>query len=537
MKHPSKLKTWAVVLFGITFGLFMLFFLYVGIFEDVSVYQARPFLGCREVTDYTAEQVSDPSSPTGVSKIYRWALGEVSAGEECLSVYVVHHTVQVYLDDELVCSLDSAQSNRICASINSSWGTVPLYPEDSGKTVTVIATPIFESMISRVPEFRMGSRYEVLRSFLHSDLLEILLSGICILLGLFIAVIFVFLRLTGKSSSPDMIYMGTFSLLIGIWRITDMRTTTFFFSSSTVLLGYVTIGALCICVIPLLLMVSERFGGAFCAQALWLSIVVSCAALVTLFCQVTGIAEFRQMLTLCHVMLLLALVSTLASAVINYFQNRGTHQKQSLWYVAVLGISVLLDLVHYYTSGSSAGIDFTLIGFILFTLIQFARSVTETSTLAYTDAQTGLFNKLRWDMLMAREDGSHSSVGIMMLDLNCLKHTNDTLGHEAGDQMIFNFSNILRNTLPPSSVICRWGGDEFTVQIADATREEMEQSIRDLRAAADGYNRFGQGPAIYFAAGFALSSEYPGLSQPELLKKADEAMYRDKRAWYSQHPM
>ena len=51
MKHPSKLKTWAVGLFGITFGLFMLFFLYVGMFEGVSVYQARPFLGCREVTD------------------------------------------------------------------------------------------------------------------------------------------------------------------------------------------------------------------------------------------------------------------------------------------------------------------------------------------------------------------------------------------------------------------------------------------------------------------------------------------------------
>lgn len=537
MKHPSKLKTWAAVLLGITLGLFLLFFLYVGMFEGVSVYQARPFLGCREVTDYTFQQVSDPETPLGISKIYRWSLGDVSAGEECLSVYVVHHTAQVYLGDELVYSVTSKESNRLCATINSNWGTIPLYPEDSGKTVTVIAIPIFDSVISRVPEFRMGSRYEVFHSLLYDDLLEILLSGICILLGIFIATIFVFLRLTGKSSSPDMIYMGTFSLLIGIWRVTDMRTTTFFFSDNTVLLGYVTIGALCICVIPLLLMVSERFGGAFCAQALWLSITVSCSALVILFCQVTGIAEFRQLLILCHGMLLLTLVSTLSSAIINYFQNLGTHQKQSLWYVMVLGAGVLLDLIHYYTKGSSAGIDFTLIGFILFTLIQLARSITETSTLAYTDAQTGLPNKLRWDMLMNQERTPGSSVGIMMLDLNGLKQTNDTLGHEAGDQMIFHFSNILRNTLPPSSVICRWGGDEFTVLISNTTREQLEASLRDLRAAAEGYNRFGKGPAISFAAGFALSCDHPGLSCPELLKKADEAMYRDKRVWYAQHPM
>ena len=103
--------------------------------------------------------------------------------------------------------------------------------------------------------------------------------------------------------------------------------------------------------------------------------------------------------------------------------------------------------------------------------------------------------------------------------------------------MIFNFSNILRNILPPDSVICRWGGDEFTVLITDATRERMEQSIQDLHTAADGYNRFGRGPAIYFAAGFALSSDYPNLSRAELLSKADEAMYRDKRTWYAQHPL
>ncbi|MDY4490841.1 MAG: GGDEF domain-containing protein [Candidatus Faecousia sp.] len=537
MKHPSKLNTRAILLFGITSGLFLLFFFYIGFFEGASVYQARPFLGCRQVTEYAAEQYASDSSPTGYAKEFTWTLEEVSAGGECLNIYLVHHTAQVYLDDELVYDLSSGAGSRICGSVGSNWCSIPLYPEDSGKTVSVVTEPAFSVSAGRNPEFYQGSRYEVFRSFLTRDLLELLLSSVCILLGLFITAISLYLRLARKAYPTDMVFLGIFSLLIGVWRVTDMRTTTFFFSGSTVLLSYITIGVLCLCVIPLLLMISVRFGGAFSASALWLAVTASCAALVILACQIFGIAEFRETLILCHILILLTLAAALGSAVINFFQNRGSHQMQSLWYVGVLGTGVLLDLVRFYSRGNSAGMDFTLGAFIVFTLIQFTHSVIETSTLAYTDSQTGLFNKQRWDTLMAHDGAPGSCVGIMMLDLNRLKYTNDTLGHEAGDQMIFNFSNILRNILPPDSVICRWGGDEFTVLITDATRERMEQSIQDLHAAADGYNRFGRGPAIYFAAGFALSSDYPNLSRAELLSKADEAMYRDKRTWYAQHPL
>lgn len=537
MKHPSKLDKRAKILFGITSALFLLFFLYVGIFERVSVYQARPSLGCRQVTEYSVEQYASASSPTGNTKVFTWTLGQVSAGEECLNVYLVHHTARIYLDDELVYSVSPGAGSRVCGSVGSNWCCIPLYPEDSGKTAGVVAEPAFSVSAGRNPEFYLGSRYEVLCSLLSRDLVELVLSMVCILLGFFIAATSLCLRFAGKAFPSDMFFLGDFSMLIGIWRITDMRTSTFFFSRHTVLLGYVTIGALCLCVIPLLLMLSRRFGGVFSRPALWLSILASCTALVILACQVFGIAEFRQTLPLCHVILMITLAAVLCASAINYLRGRSVQQRQSLWYVGLLGAGVLLDFTRFYNSGSSSGIVFTIAAFFLYTLIQFTRSVLETSTLAYTDPQTGLFNKFRWDTLMAREFASGKGVGMMMLDLNRLKYTNDTLGHDVGDQMIFNFSNILRNTLPPNSAICRWGGDEFTVLITEATREEMEQYIRELRDAVDGYNRLGRGPAIYFAAGFALSSEHPGLTGPDLLKKADEAMYRDKHTWYAQHPL
>ena len=103
------------------------------------------------------------------------------------------------------------------------------------------------------------------------------------------------------------------------------------------------------------------------------------------------------------------------------------------------------------------------------------------------------------------------------------------MGHDAGDKVIMNFSNILRNTLPRHSIICRWGGDEFTVLLTDVTRQQVEQNIQDLHDAVDAYNAALDEPSISFAAGFAMACEFPGLSRKELLAIADSQMYRDKQ--------
>lgn len=535
MKHPSKLNTWATALFGVTMGLFVLFFLYVGFFERVSATSARPALGCRQVTEYSVEEYASATSPTGYQKIYTWQLGQVSPGEECIHIYLVHHTARIYLDDALVFNLSTGAGSRICATPGSNWCSIPLYPEDSGKTVGVVTEPAFSASAGRIPEFYLGSRYEMLRSLLSQDLLHIILVVCCILLGLFITVISVSVRFSGKVLSSDVFYLGAFSLLIGIWRITDLRVISFYLSGSTVMLSYITIGALCVCVIPLLLMFSRQFVGGYSKYTLWLSILASGTALTILALQIFGVAEFRQTLSLCHAMLILILVCVLAISAIRRIRRHGHREPQ--WHIALLCAGAVLDFARYYLSGTSSGVVFTIAAFILYTLIQFARSILETSTLAYTDPKTGLFNKFRWDVLMDQAFASGSDVGMMMLDLNRLKHINDTLGHDAGDLLIFNFANILRHTLPPNCIICRWGGDEFTVLITDANRERMEQYIQNLHAAADGYNRQAQGPAISFAAGFALSSEHPGLTGAELLRQADEAMYRDKRAWYAENPL
>lgn len=124
----------------------------------------------------------------------------------------------------------------------------------------------------------------------------------------------------------------------------------------------------------------------------------------------------------------------------------------------------------------------------------------------FIDAQTGLYNKLRWDELMDPHTPLPNAYGLIMLDFNNLKTTNDTLGHEAGDAMILRFADILRSTLPSNSIICRWGGDEFTAIL----------------------------PVISYAGGCVLSTEYPDFPRRELLHIADDRLYENKLQWHAQ---
>lgn len=56
--------------------------------------------------------------------------------------------------------------------------------------------------------------------------------------------------------------------------------------------------------------------------------------------------------------------------------------------------------------------------------------------------------------------------------------------------------------------------------------------MREIREAVNAYNDSGEIPALYYAAGYVLSTEFPGLSPQKLLEKADERMYIEKQNWY-----
>lgn len=297
-------------------------------------------------------------------------------------------------------------------------------------------------------------------------------------------------------------------------------------------LGYISIGALFLSVIPFLLYIVSQSTMKKISSILVMSVIACGTALIAYLLQASGVADLRQTLLLAHIVIGLSAIVLFTTVVSPKIRKK---EDNRMWYwklSVILVCGCALDLMSYYLNGNSAGLVFTLFGVLVYTLLLFVIDIFYTSKMAYTDARTGLFNKAGWDVLMNNHALFEKTVGMMMLDLNRLKYINDTMGHEAGDKMILNFANILRNNIPASNTICRWGGDEFTVLILNANQEIMEQYMRGIREAVNAYNDSGEIPALYYAAGYVLSTEFPGLSPQKLLEKADERMYIEKQNWY-----
>ena len=115
---------------------------------------------------------------------------------------------------------------------------------------------------------------------------------------------------------------------------------------------------------------------------------------------------------------------------------------------------------------------------------------------------------------------------VMMIDLNGLKHTNDTYGHAAGDRLIIDLTTVLKKSIPVDDFIGRYGGDEFIAIISNCNSDRMNRIVDNLEKYKNECN-VDRLPALSFAYGWALSNEHVG-DLSELLKIADKNMYAHK---------
>lgn len=530
MKKHTKFLNLSVILFAFVTALFLLFFLYVHHHERIDIYQSRQSRSYEAIETYTLEQITDATAPAGVRNVYRWTQQIQTENDTCLTILTSHQSVQVYFGDELVYSMEPSKENRIASSPGTYWNTIPLYPSDNGTEITVIVTPLFSSVIDYGAQFWCGSQFSTLFGQLSQEIPQLLTASMCMVLGAFIILVQLYFFFSTHTRAWDMFFLGSFAILLGLWRLTYGNSITILFPDSPMTLGYINISALFLVSMPM-----AMFSGAF-AKNNKLLLITSCAgsfvSVLVLLLQVLGIMELREMLTVSHIML----VATICVVFVDMWRQRKQEkQKQHGKSPFVLiGIGIMLDIISFALDETSSEVMFTLLAFILYALFVFISHATNISRSAYTDTRTGLANRLRWNELMRDDVQIPEPFGILVMDLNGLKRVNDTLGHEAGDRMIFHFANILRNTLPGSSVICRWGGDEFSVLLTGISRSQLDSHIQALIRSTEEYNTANSELPIHFAIGAALSAEHPGIARTELFRLADEEMYRNKQLWYTQ---
>jgi len=155
---------------------------------------------------------------------------------------------------------------------------------------------------------------------------------------------------------------------------------------------------------------------------------------------------------------------------------------------------------------------------------------SEVFKLAALDQLTGLYNRRsgeqRLEQEMSRAQRHGRPLTILLLDVDGLKLINDAHGHAAGDLTLRSFADRLQRAIRGSDLGVRLGGDEFMVLLPECRAEEVRHVLGRLDGLEIQYNS--QKIRCQFSCGW---TDYrAGETSQELLKRADEALYANKRS-------
>ncbi len=165
--------------------------------------------------------------------------------------------------------------------------------------------------------------------------------------------------------------------------------------------------------------------------------------------------------------------------------------------------------------------------------IERKRSEERLTHIAHHDQLTGLANRVllseRLSQALSRARRRNALVAVFFLDLDRFKAINDTLGHDAGDELLRQVARRLRGSVRETDTVARMGGDEFAVVLEELERSEEATLLaqRVLNSFATPFTLSCGEVGTSTSIGIALFP-HNGKGVEELLKCADSAMYRAK---------
>lgn len=166
-------------------------------------------------------------------------------------------------------------------------------------------------------------------------------------------------------------------------------------------------------------------------------------------------------------------------------------------------------------------------------ILQLQAELSQLSEKVSIDQLTGVLNRRGLDEAMLREISRAQRGGslcVALLDIDDFKHFNDSYGHHVGDTALQHLAKVIQDTLRPTDIAARFGGEEFVILLPDTNIDDAVETISRLQRALTKQFFLGNNERllITFSAGVALFKETE--EQAEVLNRADQAMYLAKKS-------
>lgn len=468
-------------------------------------------------------------------KEFYFILEDDTRVDQCLEFFTNHQRAAVYLDGELVYTLEGG--NSIFGKTTGSKFNFVACPSGT-KEIKVVIEAVYPQVRDREYEFLYGDDNAIYQQIVKNSIWTCIVSVLILFMGMFM--VFYWCLMHKKSlMNPGLFYFGIFTLVLGGWLLieTDFMTLVMEDRALQSFCGYVLLMCL---IIPFVLYTSCFFNmenkyviGILCVASF--VNIVSCTAL-----HMTGIIEFKQSVYFTHGMMV-AGITYMFVCLVKHFRRMGFDRKVRTNAIGAgtLALAVLVDLYSYYKGIQNTDV-IGRIAFMLYILllgidnasesikqINLGRKAELYREMAVTDMLTGLYNRNAFDT-WENENTNFTETMIVTFDLNDLKWCNDTLGHALGDKYIADAAAMIQRVFGKIGDCYRIGGDEFCAVIKNAERVDIEVYLERLKRLQKEYNAHSKEVQIQIACGYATFSEVDKNIE-NTRSRADVVMYQNKK--------
>jgi diguanylate cyclase (GGDEF)-like protein len=177
--------------------------------------------------------------------------------------------------------------------------------------------------------------------------------------------------------------------------------------------------------------------------------------------------------------------------------------------------------------GISMGLTWIISAWLVFAMTEQSRRL---KGMAITDSLTGAFNRRYLELQATRclNDWMRfqRAASLLLLDVDHFKHINDKFGHGVGDEALAKLVELLQNRLRKADLICRYGGEEFALLLAETSYGRANYVAEELRSVVEHANILPEG-SMTISIGVCDVTQVQDLEH--WLKLADAALYQAKR--------
>lgn len=364
-KRTIALSGLSVILPSVAGVMLFVLLVFLGVTANFEIYQSRTGDGLMVVGGNSCREVENANAPIGVIKEYTFTIDKGLERDTYLSFYTVHQYAEVYIEGQLVYSMKPS-GKLFTRTIGSNWSMVPLCREDAGKEIRVNIIPVYESFRNREVQFLVGSRLSVFLDRLGQDWPQLLLSVMAMIVGIMFCCIAVY-KMICERSDGGLAALGLFSVMMGLWRLTDTRFTPFLAPGKPILMFYISVAVLMIGMVPLIKSLEARFNKTSRRMLDGYCIAAAVVCIVQLLFQIFGGVDLRENFYIIHLVIGFGVIVFVGNVIydrIKYPQSQYGSVSPKVSLILVAG--VVADVVAFYVRGTSSGLLFTLLAMLIY---------------------------------------------------------------------------------------------------------------------------------------------------------------------------